>query len=120
GRAGRPEAELDAAAQQHASALAQAQETWFGLSSLAERLRATAGLAEERHRHLSAEPVAERPGRDPDELDRQAAELREEENTLSARLAVGRERLTTAVAERSGAEAELARIERRVAHDTRG
>jgi chromosome segregation protein len=119
GEARRREAELDAAAQQHAAALAQAQETWFGLSSLAERLRSTAGLAEERHRHLSAEPVAERPGRDPDELDRQAAELRDEENTLSARLAVGRERLTSAVAERSGAEAELARLERRIADDTR-
>ncbi len=119
GEARRREAELDSAAQQHAGVLAQAQETWFGLSSLAERLRATAGLAEERHRHLSAEPVAERPGRDPDELDRQAAELREEEDSLQARLAVGRERLTTAVAERSGAEAELARIERRIADDTR-
>jgi chromosome segregation protein len=115
----RREAELDTAAQQHATALAQAQETWFGLSSLAERLRATAGLATERHQHLSAEPVPERPGRDPDELDRQAAELREEENTLSARLAVGRDRLTAAVSERSGAEAELARVERRIADDAR-
>ncbi|HEX4255985.1 MAG TPA: chromosome segregation protein SMC, partial [Streptosporangiaceae bacterium] len=119
GEARRREAELDTAAQQHAAALAQAQETWFGLSSLAERLRSTAGLAEERHRHLSAEPVAERPGRDPDELDRQAAELRDEEDSLSARLAVGRERLTSAVAERSGAEAELARLERRIADDNR-
>ncbi len=115
----RREAELDTAAQQHATVLAQAQETWFGLSSLAERLRSTAGLAEERHRHLAAEPVAERPGRDPDELDRQAAELCEEEDILSARLAVGRDRLTAAVSERSGAEAELARIERRIADDTR-
>ncbi len=119
GQARRREAELDAAAQQHASALAQAQETWFGLSSLAERLRATASLAAERHRHLSAEPVAERPGRDPGELDRQAAELREEEDSLQARLAVGRDRLTAAVSERSGAEAELARLERRIADDRR-
>ncbi|HWG16139.1 MAG TPA: chromosome segregation protein SMC [Streptosporangiaceae bacterium] len=119
GDARRREAELDTAAQQHAAVLARAQETWFGLSSLAERLRATAGLAEERHRHLSAEPVVERPGRDPDELDRQAAELREEEDSLQARLAVGRERLTAAVSERSGAEAELARVERRIADDTR-
>ncbi len=119
GQARQREAELDTAAQQHASALAQAQETWFGLSSLAERLRATGGLAAERHRHLSAEPVAERPGRDPDELDRQAAELREEEDSLQARLAVGRDRLTAAVSERSGAEAELARLERRIADDRR-
>ncbi|HXP54219.1 MAG TPA: chromosome segregation protein SMC, partial [Streptosporangiaceae bacterium] len=115
----RRETELDTAAQRHATGLAQAQEIWFSLSSLAERLRSTAGLAQERHRHLSAEPVAERPGRDPDELDRQAAELRDEENTLSARLAVGRERMSVAVAERSGAEAELARLERRIADDRR-
>ena len=113
------EAELDAAAQQHAAVLARAQETWFSLSSLAERLRSAHGLAEERHRHLSAEPEAERPGRDPDELDRQAAEFREEEESLQARLAVGRDRLSAAVAERSGAEAQLTAVERRIAEDAR-
>ena len=113
------EAELDAAAQQHAAVLARAQETWFSLSSLAERLRSAHGLAEERHRHLSAEPEAERPGRDPDELDRQAAEFREEEESLQARLAAGRDRLSAAVAERSGAEAQLTAVERRIAEDAR-
>jgi chromosome segregation protein len=115
----RREAELDAAAQQHAAVLARAQETWFALSSLTERLRATAGLAEERHRHLSAEPEPERPGRDPDELDRQAAELREEEEGLTTRLTIGSDRLAAAVGERSAAEAELAAIERRMADDAR-
>jgi len=115
----RREGELDAAAQQHAAVLARAQETWFGLSSLAERLRSAHGLAQERHRHLSAEPEPERPGRDPDELERQAAELREEEETLLARLAVGRDRLSAAVTERSGAEAQLAAVERRIAEDAR-
>ena len=95
----RREAELDAAAQQHAAVLARAQETWFGLSSLAERLRSAHGLAEERSHHLSAEPEAERPGRDPGELDRQAAEFREEEDSLQARLGAGRDRLSAAVAE---------------------
>ena len=113
------EAELDAAAQQHAAVLARAQETWFSLSSLAERLRSAHGLAEERHRHLSAEPEAERPGRDPDEVDRQAAEFREEEENLQARLAVGGDRLGAAVAERSGAEAQLTAVERRIAEDAR-
>ena len=115
----RREAELDAAAQQHAAVLARAQETWFGLSALAERLRSAHGLAEERHHHLSAEPEAERPGRDPAELDRQAAEFREEEDSLQARLAVGRDRLSAAVAERSGAEAQLAAVDRRIAEDAR-
>ncbi|HYZ52226.1 MAG TPA: AAA family ATPase, partial [Streptosporangiaceae bacterium] len=113
------EAGLDTAAQQHAAALARAQETWFALSSLAERIRATSGLAEERFRHLSAEPEPERPGRDPDELERQAAELREEEEGLLARLAIGRDHLTEAIAERSAAETELAAVERRLADDAR-
>ncbi|MGO9778574.1 MAG: chromosome segregation protein SMC [Streptosporangiaceae bacterium] len=113
------EAELDAAAQQHAAVLARAQETWFGLSSLAERLRSAHGLAEERHHHLSAEPEAERPGRDPAELDRQAAEFREEEDGLQTRLGAARDRLGAAVAERSGAEAQLAAVERRIAEDAR-
>ncbi len=115
----RREAELDAAAQQHAAVLARAQETWFGLSSLAERLRSAHGLAEERHHHLSAEPEAERPGRDPAELDRQAAEFREEEDGLQTRLGAARDRLSAAVAERSGAEAQLAAVERRIAEDAR-
>ena len=115
----RREAELDAAAQQHAAGLARAQETWFSLSSLAERLRSAHGLAGERHRHLSAEPETERPGRDPGELDRQAAEFREEEESLHARLEVGRDRLSAGVAERSGAEAQLTAVERRIAEDAR-
>ena len=115
----RREAELDAAAQQHAAVLARAQETWFGLSALAERLRSAHGLAEERHHHLSAEPEAERAGRDPAELDRQAAEFREEEDSLQARLGAGRDRLSAAVAERSGAEAQLAAVDRRIAEDAR-
>jgi chromosome segregation protein len=109
------EAELDQAAQHAAEELARAQETWFALSSLAERLRGTQNLAAQRHNLLTEQADPERPGRDPDELDRQAAELREEEEGLTARLAGGREILTAAVAERGAAEAELSTAERRIA-----
>ena len=73
------ENELDHAAQQASAVLAQAQETWFALSSLTERLRSTQHLAAQRHSLLTEATEPERPGRDPDELDRQADELREEE-----------------------------------------
>ena len=73
------EEELDRAAAGQAAELAQAQHTWFALSSLTERMRAVASLAAERSRLLSADTEPERPGRDPEELERQAAELREEE-----------------------------------------
>ena len=109
------ETELDQAAQHAAEELARAQETWFALSSLAERLRGTQNLAAQRHSLLTEQTDPERPGRDPDELDRQAAELREEEEGLTARLAAGREVLTAAVAERTAAEAELTAAERRIA-----
>jgi chromosome segregation protein len=116
GQARAREAELDQAAQQASAVLSRAQETWFSLSSLSERLRSTQHLAAQRHTLLTeatAEP--ERPGRDPDELDRQADELREEEDGLNERLAAGREVLSAVSAERTAAERELAAAERRLA-----
>ena len=122
GQARARETELDHAAQRSAAVLAQAQETWFALSSLTERLRSTQHLAAQRHSLLTeatsgGEP--ERPGRDPDELDRQADELREEEDALTTRLAAGRAVLSVAVAERTAAEAQFAAAERRLAEGTR-
>ena len=113
------ENELDHAAQQASAVLAQAQETWFALSSLAERLRGTQSLAAQRHSLLTEATEPERPGRDPDELDRQAEELREEEDALTARLEAGREVLSVAMAERAAAEAELSAAERRLAAGAR-
>ncbi|HXC83698.1 MAG TPA: chromosome segregation protein SMC [Trebonia sp.] len=113
------EEELDRAASQRGAELSQAQQTWFALSSLTERIRGIAGLANERARLLSADPEPERPGRDPDELDRQAAELREEETGLTERLSDGRDVLSDAVTERTAAEAALAATERRLADEAR-
>jgi chromosome segregation protein len=113
------EAELEAAAQQHAPRLAVAQETYFTLSGLAERLRAVADLAAERHSHLSAPPDPARPGRDPDALEREAAMLREQERGLSHRLGVAREQLAIAVSARTSAEAAVAEAERKIAADAR-
>jgi chromosome segregation protein len=116
------ETELDHVAQQASAGLAQAQETWFALSSLAERLRSTQNLAAQRYSLLTEATEPERPGpgnRDPDELDRQADELREETETLTTRLTAGREVLSLAVAERTAAEAELSAIERRLAAGVR-
>jgi chromosome segregation protein len=113
------EEELDRAAAERGAELSEAQQTWFALSSLTERLRGIGGLANERARLLSADPEPERPGRDPDELDRQAAELREEEAGLTERLGSGREVLSQAVAERTAAEAALAATERRLADEAR-
>ena len=115
----RREAAFDVAVQAQAAELARSQETWFALSSLTEKLRGVQGLAAERVRLLAADPEPERPGRDPDELERQAAELRAEETGLTERLADGREALAEVVAERTMAENALAAAERRLADAAR-
>ena len=113
------EAAFDVAVQAQAAELARAQQTWFALSSLTEKLRAVQGLAAERVRLLAADAEPERPGRDPDELDRQAAELRDEEAGLTERLAEGREALAESVSMRTMAETALATAERRLADAAR-
>ncbi len=109
------ESALDAAEAEHAPRLAQAQQAWFELSALAERLRSVASVAQERHSHLVAEPEPSRPGRDPDALDAEAAEFRAREAVLAQRLDTARSQLTAAVAARETAERDLARAERLLA-----
>jgi chromosome segregation protein len=118
GQARQRESDLEAAELLHAPRMAAAQETFFALSGLAERLRGTASLAAERHRNLTA-PEPHRPGRDADELDAEAEVLREQEDDLGERLAEAREQLAAAVAQRSRAEDRVAETERRQAADAR-
>jgi chromosome segregation protein len=113
------EAALESAEQQHAPRLAAAQEAFFGLSSLSERLRGVLSLASERHRHLAAPPEPQRPGRDPDELDAEAAALREQEEDLRQRLGAARDQLGAVVTRRTEAEAALTETERRLADQAR-
>jgi chromosome segregation protein len=113
------ESALDTAEQEHAPRLAQAQEAWFSLSSLAERLRGVGRVAQERHSHLVAEPEPPRPGRDPDELEREAAGLRQQEALLGERLEAARAQLTAATGAREAAEASLAEAERQLAAQAR-
>jgi chromosome segregation protein len=107
------EAALDAAAAEQAPRLARAQETWYRLSALEERLRGTATLASERHRHLTSElPEEARAGRDPEQLDREAATVREQEQALAVQIAGDTERLASTVTRRTDAEGALAAEER--------
>jgi chromosome segregation protein len=99
------EAELTDAASAQASVLARAQETWYRLAALEERLRGTASLAAERHRHLtSALPEQARSARDPEDLDREAAAVRAQEGPAGSQLADDRRRLEDAVTRRTDAE----------------
>ncbi|WP_445184601.1 chromosome segregation protein SMC [Pseudonocardia sp. Cha107L01] len=102
------EAEL-AAAQ---PALTAAQETWYRLSSLQERLRGTVRLAAERCRHLSEPVEAAGSGRDPDELEAEAETIADREDTLLAEVADARRALSATVERLTEGERALAAAER--------
>src|SRR5699024_8743653 len=96
--------------------LASAQETWYQLTGLRERMRGTVSLAAERVRHANSSPTDDSGHRqDPDELDAEAAALAETENKTNAEVAAAEEALAETIETRKQAEAEYAEEERRVA-----
>ena len=88
-----------------------AQQTWFRLSALAERVSATVRIASERAQHLDAEPEASS-GPDPDVLEAQAEEVAAQERHLLDELARSRTRLEAARTELSECERVAAEAER--------
>ncbi|MFZ2013631.1 MAG: chromosome segregation protein SMC, partial [Nocardioides sp.] len=110
------EARLEAALRDDLPALARAQETWFGLSGLRERLRGTASLAAERVRNAAgSEQETLDLGRDPDELEAEASRIREQEAAIAAEVETHRGALESAVTARRTAEEAAAEEDRRVA-----
>ena len=118
-QARRTESALDADEQLHAPRLEAALTTWFELSALAERLRGVANLARERHSLLATDPGPVRPGRDPDELEAEAASLRELEAGLGEALEMAQAALVRTAEGRTAAEADLAAAERLLADQAR-
>ncbi|WP_306335881.1 chromosome segregation protein SMC [Streptomyces sp. KL118A] len=118
------EAELKAALQREAQLeeevrrltprLQRAQQTWYELSQLAERVRGTVSLADARVKSATAAPPDERRGRDPEDLEREAARIREQEAELEAALEAAEHALDDTVAHRSDLERQLAVEERRL------
>ncbi|MET0190278.1 MAG: AAA family ATPase, partial [Pseudonocardia sediminis] len=104
--------ELERALAADAPRLAAAQDTWYQLSALAERLRGTVRLAQERARHLSEAGADRTPGRDPDETDAEADAVAEQEAELVEGVSQARVRLEEAVAEKAERERTLAAAER--------
>ena len=88
-----------------------AQQTWFGLSALAERVGATVRIASEREQYLEAEPAAST-GPDPDALDAEADEVAEQERGLLAELAGARSALEAARVELTAKESAATEAER--------
>src|SRR6478672_3412950 len=108
------EAALEEALREDLPALAAAQETWFGLSGLRERLRGTASLAAERVRNAASQPEVPQ-GRDPAELEAEAARVRVQEDEITAEVTGNRTALDGAVSARQAAAQAASAEERRVA-----
>lgn len=100
--------ERSAAAQPRVNA---ANENWYALAALVERLQTTRQIAAERMRHADQQPDLTRTGRDPEALEREAADVRQQENRLREDVTARGEDLAAASNRRQGAEAELARAE---------
>jgi chromosome segregation protein len=109
------EAELDAALAAQTPQLARAQETWYRLSGLRERLRGTASLANERQRHTAIAVDLGTGGRDPMAWQAEIDQLRVEATEVERVLRTDRERLEAAEAERQRLEAALAEQEQALA-----
>ncbi|MFF7629099.1 chromosome segregation SMC family protein [Streptomyces cyaneofuscatus] len=108
------EAELEGEVRRLAPRLQRAQQTWYELSQLAERVRGTVSLADARVRSATEAPGEERRGRDPEDLEREAARIREQEAELTAALEAAEHALEDTVAHRADLERELAAEERRL------
>ncbi|OKI61396.1 AAA family ATPase [Streptomyces sp. MJM1172] len=110
----RREAELEASVRGLAPRLARAQQTWYELSQLAERVRGTESLAQARVKSASAPVEDERRGRDPQDMEREAARIREQEAELTAALEAASRALEDTVEHRAELERSLAEEERRL------
>ncbi|MFJ2174786.1 chromosome segregation SMC family protein [Streptomyces sp. NPDC087851] len=108
------EAELEEEVRRLAPRLRRAQQTWYELSQLAERVRGTVSLADARVTSATNAPEEERRGRDPEDLEREAARIREQEAELAAALEAAEHAREDTVAHRAELERELAAEERRL------
>ncbi|MEU0405652.1 chromosome segregation protein SMC [Streptomyces sp. NPDC006197] len=108
------EAGLEAEARTLVPRLERAQQNWYDLSQLAERVRGTVSLADARVKSATTAPAEERRGRDPEDLEREAARVREQEAELEAALEAAERALEGSVAHRADLERTLAAEERRL------
>ncbi|RKN38799.1 chromosome segregation SMC family protein [Streptomyces hoynatensis] len=112
--ASRRESELDQEVRTLAPRVERARGVWHELSQLAERVRGTVSLADARVTSATAAVPEERRGRDPEDMEREAARIREQEAELTAALEAASRALDDTVAHRAELERRLAEEERRL------
>ncbi|WHM36358.1 chromosome segregation protein SMC [Streptomyces sp. BPTC-684] len=108
------EAELEDEVRRLTPRLQSAQQTWYELSQLAERVRGTVSLADARVKSAGAEAPEERRGRDPEDMEREAARIREQEAELEAAREAAERALEDTASHRAELERELTLEERRL------
>ncbi|WP_027946310.1 chromosome segregation protein SMC [Amycolatopsis taiwanensis] len=106
------EHQLEALLAQDAPRLTAAQDTWYKLSALGERLRGTVRLAVERRRHLTSAVEAHTGGRDPEELLAEAEQVAEREEELNEAVSEARTTLSETVQRREQLEHAVQAAER--------
>lgn len=102
----RQQAAVEQLAAEATPKLNAARDTWYRLSASRERLRSLGSLAQERGRLLGAVDAEPFSGRDPEQLERQAARVRDEVTELERHILDRRSALETATTAKT--EAELA------------
>ncbi len=109
------QAGLEQAAAEATPRLNAARDNWYQLSAGRERLRSLGSLAEERRRLLGASDAVPDTGRDPDQLDRQAARVREEQAALEQQILDRRGALEAASSAKQDAENAASAEDKRLA-----
>jgi chromosome segregation protein len=98
------EVAAEEAVRQGVPRLAAAQETWYSLAALRERVASTLSIARERMRQAEDDPGELLVARDPDELDREAARVAAQEKELSSQLEERTRALQQAIDHHTAAE----------------
>ena len=110
----RKQAGMEQLAAEATPLLNAAQDTWYRLSAARERIRSLGSLAQERGRLLGAVDAEPYSGRDPEQLERQAARVRDELEELDRHILDRRSALESATAAKTGAEHEAAVEDKRL------
>ncbi len=105
------EEEAERALKEASASYDRAQETWYGLAALRERVQSTITVASERARMGDNQPQLDVGGRDPEKLEAEAREVRDREQQLRADVEAAHEALTDATLRRNGAEQQHAEAE---------
>lgn len=115
----REQANLEQLAAEATPKLNAARDTWYQLTAVRERLRSLGSLARERSRLLGTADSAPASGRDPEQLEQQAARVRGDLAELERTIDEGRRGLEAASAAKASAEAAAREEDQRLTAELR-